>query len=210
LFILGILCRNFKKQYLTVRNMKKFMPISAATIVAALTASLFGLVVLSLVSPSMAQQQAEQQMTTTEATTPAPSPNGMTTISLQDLTNNQSVTESIGGFTITQQWSPIVDIDPGTTAIAHASCGEGQVVIGGGYYDSSFELTERRQQTQLQLLIPGVQIFFAGPSLSLNAYAVQAVNNHNSPSFIEVYAICLGGEGLTSAQAQAAQEGSRQ
>jgi hypothetical protein len=192
--------------------MKKLMSVSAVTIVAALTASLFGLVALSLVSPSMAQQQAEQQMTTTDGTTtPAPSPNGTTTISLQDLTNNQSVTESIGGFTITQQWSPMgFIIDPGTTAIAHASCGEGQVVIGGGYYDSSFEITERRQQTQLQLLIPGVQIFFAGPSLSLNAYAVQAVNNHNSPSSIEVYAICLGGEGLTPAQAQAAQEGSRQ
>jgi hypothetical protein len=191
--------------------MKKLMSISAVTIVAALTASLFGLVALSLVSPSMAQQQGDQQMTTTDGTTtPAPSPNGTTTISIQDLTNTQNVTESIGGFTITQQWSPIVDIDPGTSAIAHASCGEGQVVIGGGYYDSSFEVPERRQQTGQQLLIPGVQIFFAGPSLSLNAYAVQAVNNHNSLSFIEVYAICLGGEGLTSAQAQAAQEGSRQ
>jgi hypothetical protein len=191
--------------------MKKLISVSAATIVAALTASLFGLVVLSLVPPSMAQQQqAEQQMTTDTA--PTPSSNGTTTIiSLQELTNNQTITQTTeGGISITQQWSPIVIIDPGMTAITHASCGEGQVVIGGGYYDSSFEIPERRQQIGQQLLIPGVQIFFAGPSLSLNAYAVQAVNNHDSPSFIEVYAICLGGEGLTSAQAQAAQEGSQQ
>ena len=177
----------------------------------ATVSALFGLALVSFASPSMAQQQGEQQMTTTDTTTPAPSPNGMTTISLQDLTNNQSVTEPIGGFTITQQWSPILSIEPGTTAISHASCGEGQVVIGGGYYDPSAEITQqRRQQTQQQVLIPGVQIFFAGPSLSVNAYAVQAVNNQNSPSFIQVYAICLGGEGTTPAQAIEAQEGSQQ
>jgi hypothetical protein len=186
------------------------MNISIKTVatVAAVSA-LFGLALVSFASPSMAQQQGEQQMTTTDTTTPAPSPNGTTTISLQDLTNNQSVTEPIGGFTITQQWSPTLSIDPGTTAISYASCGEGQVVIGGGYYDPSQEIPQRRQQTQ-QLLIPGLQIFFSGPSLSLNAYAVQAVNNLNSPAFIQVYAICLGGEGTTPAQAIEAQEGSRQ
>jgi hypothetical protein len=183
--------------------------IKAVATIAAVSA-LFSLVLVSFASPSMAQQQGEQQMTTTDTTTPAPSPNGTTTISLQDLINNQNVTEPIGGFTITQQWSPMLSIEPGTTAISHASCGEGQVVIGGGYYDSSAEITQRRQQTQQQVLIPGVQIFFAGPSLSVNAYAVQAVNNHNSPSFIQVYAICLGGEGTTPAQAIEAQEGSQQ
>jgi hypothetical protein len=175
----------------------------------AAVSALFGLALMSFASPSMAQQQGEQQMTTTDTTTSAPSPNGTTTVSLQDLINNQSVTEPIGGFTITQQWSPTLSIDPGTTAISHASCGEGQVVIGGGYYDPSQEIPQRRQQTQ-QLQIPGLQIFFAGPSLSLNAYAVQAVNNLNSPAFIQVYAICLGGEGTTPAQAIEAQEGSPQ
>jgi hypothetical protein len=120
------------------------------------------------------------------------------------------VTEPIGGFTITQQWSPMLVIDPGATVISHASCGEGQVVIGGGYYDSSQEIPQRRQQIQQQLLIPGVQIFFSGPSLSLNAYAVQGVNNLDSPTSLQVYAICLGVEGTTPAQAIEAQEGSRQ
>jgi hypothetical protein len=181
---------------------------SVATVAA--VSAFFGLALVSFASPSMAQQQGEQQMTTTDTTTPAPSPNGTTTISLQDLTNNQSVTEPIGGFTITQQWSPTLFIDPGTTAISHASCGEGQVVIGGGYYDPSQEIPQRRQQIQQQVLIPGLQIFFSGPSLSLNAYAVQAINNLNSPAFIQVYAICLGGEGTTPAQAIEAQEGSPQ
>ena len=186
------------------------MNVSIKSVATVAVSVFFGLALVSFASPSMAQQQGEQQMTITDATTPAPSPNETTTISLQDLTNNQSVTETIGGFTITQQWSPMLLIDPGTTAIIHASCGEGQVVIGGGYYDSSAEITQRRQQTQQQVLTPGVQIFFAGPSLSLNAYAVQAVNTHNSPSSIQVYAICLGGEGTTPAQAIEAQEGSPQ
>jgi hypothetical protein len=182
--------------------------IKAVATVAAVSA-LFGLALVSFASPSMAQQQGEQQMTTTDTTTPTPSPNGTTTISLQDLTNNQNVTEPIGGFSITQQWSPMLSIDPGTAAISHASCGEGQVVIGGGYQVSSPEITQRRQQTQ-QLPLPGVQILFNGPSLSVNAYAVQAYNLGNSPSFIQVYAICLGGEGTTPAQAIGAQEGSQQ
>ncbi len=85
-------------------------------------------------------------------------------------------------------------IDPGTAAISHASCSEGQVVIGGGYQASS----------------PEVQMLFSGPSLSVNAYAVQAYNGDNSPSFIQVYAICVGGTGETPAQALEAQEGSPQ
>jgi hypothetical protein len=173
--------------------MKKLMPVSAATIVAALTASLFGLVVLSLVPPSMAQQQAEQQMTTD--TTPTPSSNGTTTISLQELTNNQTITQTTeGGISITQQWSPRLFIEPQTAGISSATCGEGQVVIGGGYQASN----------------PGVQILFEGPSLSVNAYAVQAYNGDTSSSFVQVYAICLSEAGLTPGQGQAAQEGSRQ
>ena len=169
------------------------MSVSAATIVAALTASLFGLVVLSLVPPSMAQeQQAEQQMTTD--TTPTPS-NATTPISLQELTNNQTVTQTIeGGFSVTQQWSPMLFIEPKTAGISNATCGESQVVIGGGY----------------QVSDPGVQILFEGPSLSVNAYAVQAYNGDTSSSFVQVYAICLGEAGLTPGQGQAAQEGSRQ
>ena len=165
---------------------------SVATVAA--VSAFFGLALVSFASPSMAQQQGEQQMTTVDATTPAPSTNGATTVSLQDLINNQSVTETIGEFTITQQWSPMVLIDPGTTVISHASCGEGQVVIGGGYQASS----------------PGVQMLFDGPSLSANAYAVQAYNGDTSSSFVQVYAICLGEAGLTPGQGQAAQEGSRQ
>lgn len=173
--------------------MKKLMSVSAATIVAALTASLFGLVVLSLVPPSMAQQQAEQQMTTD--TTPTPSSNATTTISLQELTNNQTITQTTeGGISITQQWSSRLFIEPQTAGISSASCGEGQVVIGGGYQASS----------------PGVQILFEGPSLSVNAYAVQAYNGDTSSSFVQVYAICLSEAGLTPGQGQAAQEGSRQ
>ena len=174
--------------------MKKLMSVSAATIVAALTASLFGLVVLSLVPPSMAQeQQAEQQMTTD--TTPTPSSNATTPISLQELTNNQTITQTTeGGISITQQWSPRLFIEPQTAGISSASCGEGQVVIGGGYQASN----------------PGVQILFEGPSLSVNAYAVQAYNGDTSSSFVQVYAICLGEAGLTPGQGQAAQEGSRQ
>lgn len=169
------------------------MPVSAATIVAALTASLFGLVVLSLVPPSMAQQQAEQQMTTD--TTPTPSSNGTTTISLQELTNNQTITQTTeGGISITQQWSPRLFIEPQTAGISSVTCGEGQVVIGGGYQASN----------------PGVQILFEGPSLSVNAYAVQAYNGDTSSSFVQVYAICLSEAGLTPGQGQAAQEGSRQ
>lgn len=174
--------------------MKKLMSVSAATIVAALTASLLGLVALSLVPPSMAQQQAEQQMTTD--TTPTPSSNGTTTtISLQELTNNQTITQTTeGGISITQQWSPRLFIEPQTAEISSATCGEGQVVIGGGYQASN----------------PGVQILFEGPSLSVNAYAVQAYNGDTSSSFVQVYAICLSEAGLTPGQGQAAQEGSRQ
>ena len=174
--------------------MKKLMSISAATIVAALTASLFSLVALSLVPPSLAQQQAEQQMTTD--TTPTPSSNGTTTtISLQELTNNQTITQTTeGGISITQQWSPRLFIEPQTAGISSATCGEGQVVIGGGYQASN----------------PGVQILFEGPSLSVNAYAVQAYNGDTSSSFVQVYAICLSEAGLTPGQGQAAQEGSRQ
>jgi hypothetical protein len=173
--------------------MKKLMSVSAATIVAALTASLFGLVVLSLVPPSMAQQQAEQQMTTD--TTPTPSNGTTTTISLQELTNNQTITQTTeGGISITQQWSPRLFIEPQTAGISSATCGEGQVVIGGGYQASN----------------PGVQILFEGPSLSVNAYAVQAYNGDTSSSFVQVYAICLSEAGLTPGQGQAAQEGSRQ
>lgn len=170
------------------------MSVNAATIVAALTASLFGLVVLALAPPSMAQeQQAEQQMTTD--TTPTPSSNGTTTISLQELTNNQTITQTTeGGISITQQWSPRLFIEPQTAGISSASCGEGQVVIGGGYQASS----------------PGVQMLFDGPSLSANAYAVQAYNGDTSSSFVQVYAICLSEAGLTPGQGQAAQEGSRQ
>lgn len=173
--------------------MKKFVYVSAATIVAALTASLFGSIVLSMVPPSMAQQQEEQQITTD--TTPTPPSNGTTTISLQELTNNQTITQTIeGGFSVTQQWSPRLFIEPQTSGISNAICGESQVVIGGGYQVSG----------------PGVQILFEGPSLSVNAYAAQAYNGNSSSSFIQVYALCLSGEGLTSGQAQAAQEGSRQ
>lgn len=173
--------------------MKKLMSVSAATIVAALTASLFSLVALSLVPPSLAQQQAEQQMTTD--TTPTPSSNGTTTISLQELTNNQTITQTTeGGISITQQWSPRLFIEPQTAGISSASCDEGQVVIGGGYQASN----------------PGVQILFEGPSLSVNAYAVQAYNGDTSSSFVQVYAICLSEAGLTPGQGQAAQEGSRQ
>jgi len=173
--------------------MRKLMSVSAATIVAALTASLFSSVVLSMVPPSMAQDQEEQQITTTD-TTPTPS-NGTSTISLQELTNNQTVTQTIeGGFSVTQQWSPMLFIEPKTAGISNATCGESQVVIGGGY----------------QVSDPGVQILFEGPSLGVNAYAAQAYNGNSSSSFIQVYAICLSGAGLTSGQAQAAQEGSRQ
>lgn len=174
--------------------MKRLISANVATMVATSTV-LFGLTLLSLTSPSMAQQQGEQQTTTNiTATPPPPSANATTTISLQDLTNNQSITEPIDSFTITQQWSPMLFIDPGTAAISHASCGEGQVAIGGGYQVSN----------------PAVEMLFNGPSLSVNAYAVQAYNGDSSPSSVQVYAICLGGEGLTPAQATEAQEGSRQ
>lgn len=173
--------------------MKKLISVNAATIVAALTA-LFGLVVLSFVPLSMAQQQGEQQMTTDTTATPPPSSNTTTTTSLQDLTNNQSVTEQIDGFTIAQQWSPRLFISPGTAAISHASCDEGQVVIGGGFHASS----------------PRVVLLFSGPSLTVNAYAVQAYNDGDNASFIQVYAICAGGTGETPAQAFEAQEGSPQ
>ena len=181
--------------------MKKLMSVNAAIIVAALTASLFGLVVLSLVPPSMAQEQAEQQTTTgpTFDRTPAPRSeillSNETISSLQELTNNQTITQTTeGGISITQQWSPRLFVDPQAAAISSASCGEGQVVIGGGYQASS----------------PGVQMLFDGPSLSANAYAVQAYNGDTSSSFVQVYAICLSEAGLTPGQGQAAQEGSRQ
>jgi hypothetical protein len=172
--------------------MKKLISVNEATIVAALTA-LFGLVVLSLVPPSMAQQQGEQQMTT-NTTTATPSPNATTTVSLQDLTNNQTVTEQIEPITITQQWSPRIFISPSTAAILHSACSEGQVVVGGGFQASS----------------PEVVMLFSGPSLTVNAYAVQAYNGDDSASFIQVYAICVGGTGETPAQVLEAQEGSPQ
>jgi hypothetical protein len=172
--------------------MKRLISANVATMVVTSTV-LFGLTLLSLTSPSMAQQQGAEQ-TTTDITATTPSANATTTISLQDLTNNQSITEPIDSFTITQQWSPMLFIDPGTAAISHASCGEGQVAIGGGYQVSN----------------PAVEMLFNGPSLGVNAYAVQAYNGDTSPSSVQVYAICLGGEGLTPAQATEAQEGSRQ
>jgi hypothetical protein len=162
--------------------------LNTLTIVAAASV-LFGLALVSLASPSMAQQQ-----TTTDTTTATPSPNATTTVSVQDLTNNQTVTEQIDGFTIAQQWSPRLFISPGTAAISHASCDEGQVVIGGGFHASS----------------PRVVLLFSGPSLTVNAYAVQAYNDDDNASFIQVYAICAGGTGETPAQAFEAQEGSPQ
>lgn len=172
--------------------MKKLVSVNVVTMVAASTV-LFGLALLSLASSSMAQQ-GDQQMTTNVTSSPSSNATTTTTISLQNLTNNQTVIESIDGFVITQQWSPMLNIAPQTAAISYANCSEGQVVIGGGYQASN----------------PGVQILFEGPSLSVNAYAVQAYNGDTSSSFVQVYAICLGGEGLTPAQAQAAQEGSQQ
>jgi hypothetical protein len=174
--------------------MKKLVSFNVVTMVAASTV-LFGLALLSLASSSMAQQGDQQ---TTTNMTSSPSPNATTTtISLQNLTNNQTVIEPIDGFVITQQWSPRLNIAPQTAAISHASCSEGQVVIGGGYHVSS----------------PRVQILFDGPSLTVNAYAVQAYNEESSQSFIQVYAICLIGGEITpeeAAQAFEAQEGSRQ
>jgi hypothetical protein len=128
--------------------MKRLISVNVPTMVATSTV-LFGLTLLSLTSPSMAQQQGEQQTTTGITATTPPSANATTTISLQDLTNNQSITEPIDSFTITQQWSPMLFIDPGTAAISHASCGEGQVAIGGGYQVSN----------------PAVEMLFNGPSL---------------------------------------------
>ena len=94
--------------------MNGLISVNTLTIVAALTA-LAGLVLLSSVPLSMAQQQGEQQQMTTDITaTPPPSANATTTISLQDLTNNQTITEQIDSFTITQQWSPRLFVDPGT------------------------------------------------------------------------------------------------
>jgi len=151
------------------------MNISLNTLTSVAAASvLFGLALVSLASPSMAQQQ-----TTADTTTATPSPNATTTISVQDLTNNQTVTEQFDGFTITQQWSPRIFISPGTAEISHASCSEGQVVIGGGFQTSN----------------PEVTLLINGPSLAVNAYAVQAYNGDDSASSIQVYAICVGGTG---------------
>jgi hypothetical protein len=183
--------------------MKKLVYVNVVTIVTASTV-LFGLVLLSLASSSMAQQSNQTSTTaggggTTagNATNMTAAGNATTTISLQNLTNNQTGIAPIDGFVITQQWSPMLNIAPQTAAISHASCSEGQVVIGGGYHVSS----------------PRVQILFDGPSLTANAYAVQAYNEESSPSFIQVYAICLIGGEITpeeAAQAFEAQEGSRQ
>ena len=174
--------------------MKRLISANVATMVATSTV-LFGLTLLSLTSPSMAQQQGEAATDNKHhCYYSSTSANATTTISLQDLTNNQSITEPIDSFTITQQWSPMLFIDPGNSSISHASCGEGQVAIGGGYQVSN----------------PAVEMLFNGPSLSVNAYAVQAYNGDSSPSSVQVYAICLGGEGLTPAEATEAQEGSRQ
>jgi hypothetical protein len=184
----------YSSSVLKAPNSLRVMSFNAATMMVASTV-LLGLALLSLASPSAAQQQGDQQMTTN--TTATTSPNGTTTISLQELTNNQSITQPIDGFTITQQWSPRSSIDPGTAAISHSSCGEGQFVISGGYQVSN----------------PDVQILFEGPSLSINAYAVQAYNGGSSPSFVQVYSICVSaGEGTPeeAAQALAEQEGSRQ
>lgn len=175
--------------------MKKLVSVNVVTMVAASTV-LFGLALLSLASSSMAQQ-GDQQMTTNVTSSPSSNATTTTTISLQNLTNNQTVIESIDGFVITQQWSPMLNIAPQTAAISYANCSEGQVVIGGGYHVSN----------------PRVQILFDGPSLNVNAYAVQAYNEESSPSFIQVYAICLIGGEITpeeAAQAFEAQEGSRQ
>src|SRR3712207_2917555 len=114
--------------------MNGLISVNKPTIVAALTA-LAGLVLLSSAPLSMAQQQGEQQQMTAD-TAPTTSPDE-TTISLQDLTNNQSMTEQIGGSSITQQWSSRLFINPDTAAISHASCGEGQLAIGGGYHVSN-------------------------------------------------------------------------
>ena len=92
--------------------MKRLISANVATMVATSTV-LFGLTLLSLTSPSMAQQQGAEQTTTDITATTPPSANATTTISLQDLTNNQSITEPIDSFTITQQWSPMLFIDPG-------------------------------------------------------------------------------------------------
>ena len=159
----------------------------------AIASALFGLALASLASPSMAQQQ----QTTTDTTTTnsmTPSPNATTTVSLQDFTNNQTVTAQIDGFTITQQWSPAIFINSDTAALSQANCSEGQVVIGGGYQVSS----------------PEVQILFSGPSLTVNAYGVQAYNDEDIPSFLKVYALCVGGTEETPAQALETQEGSQQ
>jgi hypothetical protein len=182
--------------------MKKLVYVNVVTIVTASTV-LFGLVLLSLASSSMAQQSNQTSTTAGGGGTTADNATNMTaagnatTISLQNLTNNQTVIAPIDGFVITQQWSPMLNIAPQTAVISNASCSEGQVVIGGGYHVSS----------------PRVQILFDGPSLTVNAYAVQAHNEGSSPSFIQVYAICLIGGEITpeeAAQAFEAQEGSRQ
>ncbi|MDQ3968215.1 MAG: hypothetical protein M3275_07460 [Thermoproteota archaeon] len=151
---------------------------------------LFGLALVPLTSPSMAQQQ--QTTTDTTNTTMTPSTNGTTTGSLQDFTNNQTATAQIDRFTITQQWSPRLFINPDTAELSYASCSEGQVVIGGGYQVSS----------------PEVRILFSGPSLTVNAYGVQAYNDEDIPSFLKVYALCVGGTGQTPGQPLETQEGS--
>jgi hypothetical protein len=61
--------------------MKRLISANVATMVATSTV-LFGLTLLSLTSPSMAQQQGEQQTTTNITATTPPSANATTTISL--------------------------------------------------------------------------------------------------------------------------------
>ncbi len=95
---------------------------------------------------------------------------------------------------ITQQWAPTLFINPDAAELSYARCTEGQVVIGGGY----------------QISNPEVRILFSGPSLSVNAYGVEAYNNQDIHPFLKVYALCVGGTVERPAQALAIQEGSEQ
>lgn len=92
--------------------------------------------------------------------------------SISDVTSNKNATAASG--TITQNWAQGQTVRPGISQVETAACKSTEAVIGGGY----------------QISGPDGAVLFAGPSLHLNAYAVQLLNHGDSTMEIQVYAVC--------------------
>ncbi|MEO9319034.1 MAG: hypothetical protein ABI361_00010 [Nitrososphaera sp.] len=93
---------------------------------------------------------------------------------ISDLTSNKNATATAGTLKITQNWAQSDTVSPGIAQTESAFCKNNEAVIGGGY----------------QISGPDGTVLFTGPSLQLNAYAVQLVNHGQSTMQVQVYATC--------------------